>query len=389
MGKLQIRAASASQRLTSCASLFAGALARTPRPAIVVARPFCERAILSGRGADKAVIVRGILPMSTDALSDVLSAVQLSGSVFFDVTAKSPWVAEAPPAARIADDVMPGAQHVIEYHVVTRGTCWISLVGDTAFEPVKLEEGDIAVIPQGDPHVVSSAPGMRAEPNWEAHRRPEDANALPFPIQTGGEGPSDAHLICGFFSCDARPFNPLLESLPRFMRFSRDASQGSHSLLNQFIQFATSETGNKRAGSQSVLNRLSELMFVEVIRMHMDQLASNNTGWLAGLRDPLVGRALTLLHARPTHAWTVEELASQAAASRSALADRFTEMVGCPPIQYLTQWRMQIAAKRLADPNVKIAAVAHDVGYESEAAFSRAFKKFVGRSPSQWRTGSV
>jgi AraC-like DNA-binding protein len=327
--------------------------------------------------------------MSTDALSDVLSVVQLSGSVFFDVTAKSPWVAEAPPAARIADDVMPGAQHVIEYHVITRGTCWITLVGDIAFEPVKLEEGDIAVIPQGDPHVVSSAPGMRAEPNWEAHRRPEDANALPFPIQTGGAGPSDTRLICGFFSCDARPFNPLLDSLPRFMRFSRDTSQGSHSLLNQFIQFATSETSNKRAGSQSVLNRLSELMFVEVIRMHMDKLANNNTGWLAGLQDPLVGRALTLLHARPAYAWTLEELASEAAASRSALADRFAQIVGCPPIQYLTQWRMQIAAKRLADPGVKIAAVAHEVGYESEAAFSRAFKKFVGRSPGQWRTGSI
>ena len=325
--------------------------------------------------------------MSTDALSDVLSAVQLSGSVFFDVTAKSPWVAQAPPAAQIADDVMPGAQHVIEYHVVTRGTCWISLIGDTAFEPIKLEEGDIAVIPQGDAHVVSSAPGMRAEPNLDAHRRPEDANALPFSIQTGGEGPGDTHLICGFFSCDARPFNPLLDSLPRFMRFSRDASQGSQSLLNQFIQFATAETGNKRAGSQSVLNRLSELMFVEVIRMYMDQLANNHTGWLAGLRDPLVGRVLTLLHARPAHAWTLEELASEAAASRSALADRFTQIVGCPPIQYLTQWRMQIAAKRLTDPGVKVAAVAHDVGYESEAAFSRAFKKFVGRSPSQWRTG--
>src|SRR5215467_12794369 len=161
-------------------------------------------------------------PMSTDALSDVLSAVQLSGSVFFDITAKSPWVAEAPPAAQIADGVMPGAQHVIEYHVVTRGTCWISLVSDVAFEPVELEEGDIAVIPQGDPHVVSSAPGMRAEPDLEAHRRPEDANALPFAIRAGGDGPSETRLICGFFSCDARPFNPLLDSLPRFMRFSRD-----------------------------------------------------------------------------------------------------------------------------------------------------------------------
>ena len=173
------------------------------------------------------------------------------------------------------------------------------------------------------------------------------------------------------------------------MRFSRDASLGSHSLLDQFIRFATAETGNKRAGSQSVLNRLSELMFVEVIRLHMEQLANNNTGWLAGLRDPLVGRVLTLLHGQPSHAWTLEELASEAAASRSALADRFTQIVGCPPIQYLTQWRMQLAAKRLADPGAKVAAIAHEVGYESEAAFSRAFKKFVGRSPNQWRTGSV
>jgi AraC-like DNA-binding protein len=322
--------------------------------------------------------------MSTDALSDVLSAVRLSGSVFFDVTAKSPWVAEAPPAAQIANEVTPGAQHAIEYHVVTRGSCWISLISEAVFEPVRLEEGDIAVIPHGDPHVVSSAPGMRAEPNLDMHRRPEDANALPFALRTGGEGASDTHVICGFFSCDARPFNPLLDSLPRFMRLRRDDSQG---LLDQFIRFAAAETENKRAGSQSVLNRLSELMFVEVIRLHMDQLANNSTGWLAGLRDPLVGRALTLLHARPAHAWTLEELAAQAAASRSVLADRFSQLVGCPPIQYLTQWRMQIAAKRLADPGVKVAAVAHEIGYESEAAFSRAFKKIVGRSPSQWRTG--
>jgi AraC-like DNA-binding protein len=327
--------------------------------------------------------------MSTDALSEVLSAVHLSGSVFFDVRAKSPWVAEAPPSAQIANEVMPGSQHAIEYHVVISGTCWISLVGDVDFEPVRLVEGDIAVIPQGDAHVVSSAPGMRAEPDLDVHRRPADDDTLPFVLRTGGDGPNDAHLICGFFSCDARPFNPLLDSLPRFLRFGRDASQASHSLLDQFIRFATAETGNKRAGSQSVLNRLSELMFVEIIRLHMDQLANDNTGWLAGLRDPMVGRALTLLHARPSHAWTLEELASEVAASRSALADRFASLVGWPPIQYLTQWRMQIAAKRLADPGVKISAVAHEVGYDSEAAFSRAFKKLVGRSPSQWRTGSI
>jgi AraC-like DNA-binding protein len=329
------------------------------------------------------------MPMSTDPLSDVLAAVRLSGSVFFDVTANAPWAAEAPPAAQIANEITPGAQYAIEFHVLTRGTCWISLVGDTRFEPVRLEEGDIAVIPQGDPHVVSSAPGMRAEPDLEALRRPQDANALPFTLRTGGDGPSETRLICGFFTCDARPFNPLLDSLPRFIRFGRDSSQASHSLLDQFIRFATAEMGNKRAGSQSVLNRLAELLFVEVIRWHMDQLAnSSNTGWLVGLRDPLIGRALTLMHAQPAYAWTLEELASQAGASRSALADRFAHLVGCPPIQYLTQWRMQLAAKRLADRGTKISVIAGEVGYESEAAFSRAFKKFVGQSPGQWRSVS-
>jgi AraC-like DNA-binding protein len=327
--------------------------------------------------------------MSTDALSEVLSAVRLSGSVFFDVTAKSPWVAEAPPAAQIASEVMPGAQHAIEYHVVTRGSCWISLVGDAESEPVRLEQGDIAVIPHGDPHAVSSEPGMRAKPDLEMHRRPKDDNALPFMLRTGGEGPSDTHLICGFFSCDVRPFNPLLDSLPRLMRVGPHVSHGSNGLLDQFIRFATAEMGNKRAGSQSILNRLSELMFVEVVRLHMGQLANNNTGWLAGLRDSTVGRALTLLHGRPTHAWTLEELASESGASRSVLADRFTHLVGYPPIQYLTQWRMQMAARRLTDPGVSIASVAYEVGYESEAAFSRAFKKLVGRSPGQWRKSSV
>jgi len=324
--------------------------------------------------------------MSTDALSELLSAVRLTGSVFFDVTAISPWVAEAPPSAQIANDVTPGAQHAIEYHVVTDGSCWISLVDVDSFEPVRLEAGDIAVIPHGDPHALSSEPGMRAEPDLDVHRRPEDGNALPFKLTTGGTGPSDAHLVCGFFSCDIRPFNPLLESLPRFIRCERGKTP--EGLLENFIRFAAAETNNKRAGSQSILNRLSELMFVEVIRTHMDQLASNNIGWLAGLRDPLVGRALTLLHARPAHGWTLDELATETGASRSVLAERFAHLTGYPPIQYLTQWRMQLAAKRLADTNAKVAAVAAAVGYESEAAFSRAFKKLTGRSPSEWRSVS-
>lgn len=326
--------------------------------------------------------------MSTDVLSDVLSAVRLTGSVFFDVSATSPWVAEAPPSAQIAKSVTPGAQHAIEYHVVTRGSCWISIVDRGVFAPVRLEEGDIAVMPHGDPHALSSSPGMRAAPIMDIFRRPEDDEALPFMLRTGSDGPIETRLICGFFSCDVRPFNPLLDSLPRFMLLGRGASNAPGGLLDQFIRFATAETGNKRAGSQSILNRLSELMFVEVVRNYMDRIEGDNTGWLAGLRDPLVGRAMALLHANPAHAWTLEELAAQAGASRSALADRFGHLVGHPPIQYLTRWRMQLAAKRLADRSAKVATIAHEIGYESEAAFSRAFKKAVGRSPSEWRAES-
>lgn len=324
--------------------------------------------------------------MNADLLSEVLSAVRLSGSVFFDVIAKSPWVAEKPASARVAHHIAPAIQHAMEYHVVTRGSCWITLVGDNASEPLRLEEGHIVVVPHGDPHVVSSEPGMRAEPNLDVYRRSAADNAPPFVLQTGGDGPSNDRLICGFFSCDARPFNPLLDSLPRIMRFGREGSV-THGLLDQLIGFAIAEMGNRGAGSQSILNRLSELMFVEVIRLHINQLADGNTGWLAGLRDPLVGRALMLLHGQPAHAWTLEKLASDVVASRSVLSDRFTHLVGCPPIQYLTRWRMQLAARRLADPGAKVAVVAHEVGYESEAAFSRAFKKFVGRSPGQWRAG--
>ncbi|HEX2538657.1 MAG TPA: AraC family transcriptional regulator [Pseudolabrys sp.] len=324
--------------------------------------------------------------MAADVLSEVLSAVRLTGSVFFDVTATSPWVAEAPPSAQIAGAVMPGAQHAIEYHVITRGSAWISIVDGAPFEPVQLNEGDIAVIPHGEPHVVSSAPQMRAKPDVDGHRRPQDDSVLPFKLRTGEGEASDAHLFCGFFTCDVRPFNPLLDALPRFMRIGRGTSAATDALLDHFLGLAAAEHGDKRAGAQSVLNKLSELMFIEAIRTHMDHLSGDNTGWLSGLRDPLVGRALSLMHAQPARPWTLEELAAECGASRSGLVSRFTQLMGYPPIQYLTRWRMQLAARRLGERGAKVAAVAQEVGYESEAAFSRAFKKFSGRSPSEWRS---
>jgi AraC-like DNA-binding protein len=324
--------------------------------------------------------------MAADVLSEVLSAVRLTGSVFFDVTAAAPWVAEAPPSAQIADAVRPGAQHAIEYHVIIRGSCWISIVDGAPFEPVRLEEGDIAVIPHGEPHVVSSTPRMRAAPDLASHRRPKNDSDLPFKLRTGAEGATDVHLMCGFFTCDVRPFNPLLEALPRFIRIGRGASAATDALLEHFLRLASSENADKRAGAQSVLNKLSELLFIEAIRTYMDQLGSADPGWLSGLRDPLVGRALALLHAQPARSWTLNEIAAECGASRSGLVGRFTQLMGYPPIQYLTRWRMLLAAKRLNERGAKVAAVAQEVGYYSEAAFSRAFKKFSGQSPSEWRS---
>ena len=145
------------------------------------------------------------------------------------------------------------------------------------------------------------------------------------------------------------------------------------------------ESAEKRAGGESVLAKLSELMFIEVIRRHLAGLPPEQAGWLAGLRDPFVGKALSLMHAKPAQDWTIEELGKEAGLSRSVLAERFSDLVGMPPMQYLAKWRMQIAAQLLASGVSNIASVAAEIGYSSEAAFSRAFKKIVGVPPSEWR----
>jgi AraC-like DNA-binding protein len=322
--------------------------------------------------------------MTSDVLSEILSAIRLSGSVFFDVSAAAPWVAEAPASARIANYILPGALYAIEYHAVMQGSCWISIVDGPPFDPVRLDAGDIAVIPRGEPHVVSSSPHMRAEPHLESHRRPPNDNELPFKLRAGSDGTPDARIICGFFTCDVQIFVPLLDALPRFMRIGRGMSEATDALLQHFLAGLLEHTAS-RSGAQGVLNKLSELLFIEAIRTQMERLDTSDAGWLSGLRDPLVGRSLSILHGRPAHAWTLEALASECGASRSTLANRFTELMGMPPIQYLTRWRMQLAARRLKDGTDKVSSIAQQVGYDSEAAFSRAFKKYAGRSPTDYR----
>jgi len=321
--------------------------------------------------------------VTADTLSDVLQAVRLKGAVFFDVETAAPWVAEAPPAKRVAPAVMPDAEHVIEYHVITSGSCWASIVGSDV-PPVHLSTGDAVAFPQGDAHVLSSAPGMRGEPDLSQYPLPESAGPLPLILNIDGGGPEKAHIVCGFLGCDSRPFNPLLEALPRILH-ARSSTAAKGGWMDEFTRFAVMEAKEKRAGAKGILSKLGELMFAEIVRNYVESLPQESRGWLAGLKDHHVGRALNLLHERPTRDWTLDLLAKDVGLSRSSLAERFTEFVGTPPMQYLQKWRLQMAAAKLADGAANIATVAAAVGYESEAAFSRAFKKHAGLPPAEWR----
>ena len=315
-----------------------------------------------------------------DALSDVLRAVRLTGAFFFDVHAHAPWVAETPEGKTVVDAMFPGSDHLVSYHLIMSGGCWLELEGEA---PVKLSAGDIIVMPHGDTHVLTTEVGKRKTPEMSLYRMPEDGQ-LPVKISVGVEGGGEAHFVCGFLGCDSRPYNPLLTALPRYIHIADHASGA----LGAYFRAALAESKG-RMGGASMLGRISELMFVDVIRRHLESLPSDRTNWLSGLRDPYVGRALTALHAEPARDWTLETLAQIAALSRSAFAERFNEYVGHPPMQYLTNWRMQLATNYLRNGTESIASVANRVGYDSEAAFSRAFKKAVGAPPSEWRNTRV
>jgi len=213
---------------------------------------------------------------------------------------------------------------------------------------------------------------------------------LPFALSIDGQGRTTALLdgggrnrsviVCGYLGCDAKPFNPLLASLPRIVRMPGLMGDGG-SWIGTFLRSVVEESNRRRQGGEAMLERMSEMMFVEVLRRYVEGMPENQTGWLAGMRDPSIGRALALIHEKPGEAWTVERLGEVAALSRSVLHERFVHFIGQSPIEYLTQWRMQLAAVSLRDTDAKVIEVALEVGYESEAAFSRAFKRAVGESP--------
>ena len=310
--------------------------------------------------------------MSADPLADVLRAVRLDAAFFRAVEAREPWSVKTVAARDLTPRILPGAEHLIPYHILTAGRCWGGLIEEPL---VALEPGDVIVFPHGDAHVMSSDPELRIK------SVPATPGRYPETVTLGEGVRVTATLVCGFLGCDQRPFNPLLSTLPRRLHLPGLSS----GWLQFFARQVVEESRARRAGADSVLTRLAELMFVEVLRRYIETLPPGQRGWLAGLRDDVVGRGLGLLHGAPAHPWTIDELAGGVAMSRSAFAERFTGIVGQPPMQYLAQWRMQLAAGRLATGNAKVAAIAEEVGYESDVAFSRAFKRLMGVAPAAWR----
>lgn len=323
---------------------------------------------------------------TTDPLSDVLRMMKLTGAVFHLVEASFPWGVEVPPARAYSPILLPSAQHIVSYHIILAGSGWAVIPGVMS---MPFEAGDILLLAHGEQYSLLSTPEQ--EPEYDADAtigffREWMAGKLPFVTREGGGGAGGAEYVCGFLGCDMRPFNPILSALPPLVRVKR---AGGNDLLGRLLDLALAEARLPRVGGESIRLRLSELIFIEVVRQHLESLPAHGTGWLSGLRDPSIGRALGALHQYPAHSWTLSELAELAGMSRAAFAARFAHLLGRPPLQYLTLWRMQIAARLLTDGAAKVAAVGREIGYESEAAFSRAFKKTVGTSPAAWRSSAA
>jgi AraC-like DNA-binding protein len=319
-----------------------------------------------------------------DALSEVLSAVRLTGAVFLEMQMRENWSYLTAPARAIADVIMPEADHVISYHLLLSGQCYARLPEG---EPVKLRAGEVVMFPGGDRHILAtgSRSGLRMQPTdisgESLHLMLKRGEVTP--LREGKTGDA-TRIVCGFLACEGRMADPILQSLPRMLRVNLRGS-GTAAWVQSSIQFSMAQSAAQRPGSAMVLARLSEVLFAEAVRQYMDNVPEAQAGWLGALRDRHVGRALALLHERPTTAWTLERLSREVGLSRSALGDRFSSLVGKAPMQYLTSWRLAMAEARLRRREGSILRIATDVGYESQAAFNRAFKREFGLPPAAWR----
>jgi AraC-like DNA-binding protein len=313
----------------------------------------------------------------TDPLTEVLRSVRLTGGIFLDARFSAPWCVFTKLDSEVCQPFLAAATQMIAYHFIIEGTLFVTAQDRPTIE---VRAGEVVLLPRNDVHTLASAPGL--EPTNARDLIQPSADGGLARIAHGGGGET-AHLVCGFLA-SAELYNPLIATLPEILKL--DVRQGAErDWVEASVRFAAGELVEGRLASSSVMSRLSELLFVEAVRNYASTLGDDEVGWLKGLADPQVGRALALIHHNTSAPWSTEALAREVAMSRSAFVDRFTTLVGMPPIRYLTTWRLQTAKLNLREKRTTIAQLARSVGYESEEAFSRAFKREFGQPPARWR----
>jgi AraC-like DNA-binding protein len=305
-------------------------------------------------------------------LEDVLGSIRLSGSLIVRAEMTAPWAYDSPGAAQLREMLGVGARTLLLFHMIPQGRCWVALDDGSR---VELEGGDVVMLPYADHHAVGS-PGCEALVPIGGIMPPQPWEGLPV-IRYGGGG-EPTGIVCGYLACDELLFNPLFRVLPRLFRV-RPPEGPSAEWMKASMAYALTGAAPQAA------TRLFEVIFVEMMRLHVEAMPPGQSGWLAALRDPVLARALACLHAEPARDWTVEGLAREAATSRTVLAERFRELLGRSPMRYLAEWRLQLAANMLRGSDLPVGEVAGRVGYEAEAAFNRAFRRLLGEPPARWR----
>ena len=314
-----------------------------------------------------------------DALSEILHSVRLEGAVFYNAEFTAPWGVRSPPSCELAAFLGKGPKHVIIYHFLTQGRARAGVEGSA--QHLELVPGDIVVFPHGDAHIICNGSPLCIVDNSKQLKEVFSQGMIVARQGGGGEATS---FVCGYMECDRELSKTFLGGLPPVFKVNIRKDAAGQWLENS-IKFSAAEASANRAGSEAVLARLSEALFVETLLRYMAELPQQQTGWLAGARDPGVGAALAHMHRAPEHPWTIAHLALQLGVSRSVLAERFRHYLGEPPITYLSRWRLQLGARMLTSTSHSVARISGDVGYESEPAFNRAFKREFGTPPARFR----
>jgi len=316
-----------------------------------------------------------------DPLSEVLRSIRLQGGVFLSGHFTAPWCISVRIKPTDCAPFLGRHAQIIAYHVVIAGELLVGLEGEPM---VEVRAGEIVLFPQNEPHTLASEQGLKPVSAGLLIQHYADGDL--HRIDHGGGG-AMTRIFCGFLAAEQN-YNPLVSTLPKALKI--DVRHGaSREWIEASVRFAAGELAEGRLASSSVMSRLSESLLTEAIRQYSSTLAEKDVGWLKGLKDPHIGRALALIHHRPSEPWSAESLAHEVALSRSAFVDRFTSLLGMPPIRYLTLWRLETARLNLRETHKTIAQLAYSVGYNSEEAFSRAFKREFGLSPAQWRDSKI